>query len=92
MKKGKGNKDPWAALPTEFRDVCEQGSVEEMRSKLADIALANQELLDAQADDMDLENAKEAAKIAGEVYSAGFKENKLKVKFIQRILSARGAV
>lgn len=89
--KTKKNKDPWAALPNEFRDAMEQGSVEELRSKLADIALANQELLDAQAEDVDLQQAKEAAKIAGEVYSQGFKENKLKVKFIQRVLASRGA-
>ena len=90
MPKNKQPKDPWADLSPEFRDAVEQGTEAEIRSKLADTALNTQTLLDAQEQDLDLQEKKIAAKEANAVYADGLKENKLKVKFMKRVLTSRG--
>lgn len=92
MARGRGRKarDPWAALPSEFRDAVMQGSEEELHKKLVETTLAQQALLDAKQKDEDYQRAKTAFGVAGAVYREGTKVNGLKVKFIKQTLEGRG--
>lgn len=89
-KTGGTKKDPFEALPEEFKDSVLQGSEDSIREKLADVALAQQELLEAQENDTDYQSAKETAQAAGEVYRDGKKSNSLKIKYMRQVLQSRG--
>jgi hypothetical protein len=86
----KKDKDPYEGLNPEFKVAVEQGTDEEIRAKLAEVALDQQRLLDLQDKDTDYKQKKEALKIAGELYRDGKKQHKLKVKFAMRVLQSRG--
>lgn len=83
-------KDKFDALPAEFRDTIAAMSRKDIREKIAQISIDNQELLDAKEKDIDLQKAKEQAKEAGEVYREGLKMNKLKIAFAKRVLDDKG--
>lgn len=89
-KKGAGPKDPFEALPDEFRDAIANLSREDIRSRIAQVALDQAELMEAKVKDVDFESAREAAKEAGAVYREGTKMNKLKIEFAKRVLDDKG--
>lgn len=83
-------KDKFDALDADFRDQVAAMSRKDIREKIAQISIDNQELLDAKEKDTDLMKAKEQAKEAGEVYREGLKMNKLKIAFAKRVLDDKG--
>lgn len=90
MARGRQKKDEFADLPEEFKDAVANASEEEINTKLATIALSQQELIEAKQSDEDFQQAKAALAVAGEVYREGAKANKLKIRFIKKVLESRG--
>ena len=88
--KFKPKKDKFDDIPKEFRENLEAASDEEIRSKIAKVAMDQEELMKAKEADQDFEEAKNRAKEAGAVYREGSKANKLKLAFAYSILEARG--
>jgi hypothetical protein len=62
----------------------------EQKNEIADLAIAQVDLLDEKADDQELTNAKERLKMASEVYTKGAKIAKLKIKFCKGVLEDKG--
>lgn len=90
MKRGRKPKSEFEDIPEEFRNAVEQGTEVEIKQKVAQVALANQELLNAKENDADLKSKVEEAKEAGAIYREGIKANKLKIKFAKAVLTSRG--
>ncbi len=86
----KEKKDPFAALPDEFRALVEQGGEAELREAAAKAGLDQAELMACKEEDDDLILKQAAVSVAGEVYRDGTKMNKLKIKFIRQTLKSRG--
>jgi hypothetical protein len=92
MAKGKmkQEKDPFEALPEEFRALVDDGTEEECRAAASKTALDQAELMSLKEDDQDLAEKLTASSMAGEVYRDGTKLNKLKIKYIRQTLKSRG--
>lgn len=84
-------KDKFEDLPPEFVDSVNSMSTEEIRDRVATIALQQAELMAARDLDEDLQMAKVTAREAGAVYREGTKMNKVKIEFCKHVLGARGA-
>jgi hypothetical protein len=82
--------DPFAALPEEFRDQMASSSPEEIKAEIAKIAMADQDLRQAQKDDQDLADKKEQVKYANEPYKDGFKANRLRISYLKQVLEDKG--
>lgn len=89
-KKGAGPKDPFEALSEDFRNTIAALSREDIRARIAQVALDQAELMEAKDKDIDFQNAKEQAREAGAVYREGTKMNKLKIEFAKRVLDDKG--
>ena len=89
-RSGRGPKDPFEALPSEFKDAVLGSNEAEIRGRISNVALTQQELLEAAKEDLDFQSKKEAAKAAGEVYREGAKSNQLKIKFMRQVLQSQG--
>jgi hypothetical protein len=61
-------------------------SVDKLRDKLGEIALNQEAVQDAKENDQDLASAKETYDTAGAGYKEATKMNKLRVKFIRRVI------
>lgn len=83
-------KDPFEDLPQDFRDTVDAQSREDIRRTIAQVAIDQAELMEAQSEDVDLQNAKEAAREAGAVYREGTKTNKLKIQYAKQVLEGKG--
>lgn len=90
MPKLKVKKDPFSIIPEEFKDAVAGGDEAGIRDRIAKCALDDEALRKAQKDDLDLSNLKEQVKLANEPYKEGFKMNRLKVQFCQRVLEDKG--
>lgn len=86
----KGPKDPFADLSQDFRDAVDAADRVEIRKTVAQVALDQAELMEAQALDEDFSNAKAAASEAGAVYREGTKINRLKIKYAKQVLEGKG--
>lgn len=89
-KKMKAEKDPFANLDSDFKDAILQGEEAAVRAAASKVALDQEELMSAKADDEDLKQAMAAASVASAVYREGTKMNKLRIKFIRSVLKSRG--
>ncbi len=87
---GRKKKNPYADLSETFCDAIASASTEEIRSRIGEIAIIQQELMEAKEMDEDFQRKKEAFSIAGEVYRHGTKENRLKIEFARSVLKDRG--
>jgi len=87
----KAKKDPFADLDAEFKDMIASSSIEIINNKIAEVAKNQEENLRAMADDQDLQEKKEAVKMASEGYRDASKMNRLKVIYAMRVLGDRGA-
>ena len=87
---GRPKKDKFDDLDAEFKDSVASMAVDEIRMKIAQVALNEEENLKAKEDDEDLLAKKEAAKFAGEQYAEASKMNRLRIRFMRRILGDRG--
>ena len=83
-------KDEFADLDQDWKDSIVSMSKEEVNSKIAEIAKANEELQKAKKEDEDLQEAKLAAKEAGEIYRSSAKMSKLRIQYCIRVLDDRG--
>lgn len=92
MARPKKDSNPFAALDEDFRTAIESGTDDEIRRKVSDVAFNEQENQRMKAEDMQLQEAKAAAKEAGEQYSDASKMNKLRIRYAFSVLDARGKV
>lgn len=83
-------KDPFADLPDDFRDAVDAADRDGIRKLIAEAAIAQAELMEAQAQDEDYKLLKEQAREAGAVYRDGTKTNKLKIKYAKMVLEGKG--
>lgn len=87
MGRPKGSKkDIFADLDNDFKDAVAAESPEEIRKRIAQVALNEEENRKMKEEDQDLAQAVEAAKIAGEQYREATKMNRLRIKFCSRVL------
>lgn len=83
-------KDPFEDLDPDFKESIEAMTREEIRNKIASIAIAQTELMKAKDSDQALQEAKETAKEAGAVYRDGTKMNKLRIAYASQVLDDKG--
>ena len=89
-KRGRPMKSPFADLDEEFKEAVAAMSVEDIKKRVAEVALNLDQLLEAKKGDQDLIDKMEAAKTAGAVYREGTKMSRLKIRYAVTILDARG--
>jgi hypothetical protein len=83
-------KDPFDALEPEFKDAIAGMSIEDIKKRVAEIALTLSQLLEAKKADEDLQEKMAVAKMAGAVYREGQKMASLRIRYSQSIIEARG--
>ena len=83
-------KNPFEDLPADFKDAMEASSEAELKQTLASIATNEEINLSAQKADEDLKNLREQVTNASRGYREATKMNKMKTKFIRRILADKG--
>ncbi len=86
----KADKEPFAAVPEEFKSAAEAMSRDDIKKKVAEIALNHVELMKAKKDDGDLMEKRETFKEAGAIYREGSKANKLKIEYLKAMLDSKG--
>lgn len=84
-------KDKFDDLPAEFKDAISGMNPQEIKSRMAQIVLNTFDLKEAEENDQDLAEKREAKKYAEEPYKEGYKANNLKLKFCKRVLGDKGA-
>ena len=89
-RRPRGSKDPFAALPTEFKDAMAAAQGAELQEKLAGITKSNEQNQAAKKADQDLKEKGAIYQQAGLPYKETAKLNSLKAKYIMRILADRG--
>lgn len=82
-------KDPFASLDEEFKAAVPTMTSEDIKRRVADIALELDRLLEAKKEDQDLQKKLEAAKEAGAIYREGQKGARLRIRFAQTVLQGR---
>lgn len=87
---GRSKKDIFEDLDQDFKDTVVGMSESEIRQKISSVALNQVALLEAKENDQDFQTKKEQAKVAGEVYRDGTKQNKLRIAFCKRVLGDKG--
>lgn len=87
----KVEKNPYEDVPEEWRESVESATTEEIKKKVAEVALAQAELMKAKKDDADLADRREQYKEAGAIYREGSKMNKCKIEYAKMVLDSRGA-
>ncbi len=86
----KSKKDPFDALPPEFKEAAASASSDVLKAQMGLISTDEQLNLAAMKADQDLKEKQNAAKLAKQGYSEVSKINKLKTRFIVVQLSDRG--
>lgn len=89
---GRKKKNEYDDLDSDFKSLVENMKDEEIRSKIAEVAMNQVELMKAKTADQDLAEKKTAAKMAGEMYRDGSKMNRLRIEYARQILENRGKV
>lgn len=83
-------KDKFSELDVDFKnDIVNMGE-DEIRKKIALIAMNQVELEKAMKEDDDLNEKKALAKMANEGYKEGTKHNKLRIRFCKQVLEDMG--
>lgn len=88
----KTKKDPYEALPTEWKDALEGMGPDELKQRLAEVAKSEEANQSAKKADEDLNNLKEQVKNASLGYNEVSKVNRLKTKLVIRHLADKGDV
>jgi len=88
--RGSGKKDKFADLSSEYQDAVAGSEVDQIKSRIVEAAMAEEDNKKAKEDDQDLKSAQEQAKVAGEQYRAATKINRLKIQFCKRCLEDMG--
>lgn len=84
------DKDPFESIPEEFKDAVAGMSVDEIKQRIAQVALDQVELMKAKKEDQDLFEKKEAYKEAGALYREGTKLNKTKIEYCKMMIDSKG--
>lgn len=84
------SKNPFDNLPDDFVAEIDGSTVDQINAKVAELAKAEQENLQAKSLDEDLKEKKEAVKFASEVYRDCSKGYRLRMKYILTVLESRG--
>lgn len=93
MARGKGvTKSPFSDLDTEFKDNVANMSDEDIKRRVAEVAISEHENRASKKKDVDLQEKQAAAKYAGEQYAEATKMNKLRIAYAHFILESRGKV
>lgn len=87
---GRKKKNKFDDLDADFKSGVESMTDEDIRDKVAQIALDTEELLKAKEDDEDLKEKVQIAKEAGAVYRDGVKMNRVRIQYAQMVLESRG--
>lgn len=90
MPKMFAKKDPFADLDSDFKDAVAGSSPEEIRKRIAQIAIDEENNRNAKDDDEDLKEKKEQAKIAGEQYAEATKAHRNMIRYCKRVLEDKG--
>ena len=90
MAKMKTVKDIFEDLDSDWKDAVATMSVDDINSRIAEVAKAEELNQRAKEDDLDLARLKEEVATAGAQYKEATKANKLKIKFAMRVLGDRG--
>lgn len=92
MARGRKKKQPFEDLDQDFKDDVANMKDEDIRAKLAEVAINEHENREAKKQDQDLQQKHDAYSLAGEIYREGTKMNKLRTGYCYNILEARGKV
>lgn len=91
-RRGFGKKSPFADLDQEFKDNVANMSDEEVKRRIAEVAINEHENREAKKKDVDLQDKMATAKMAGEGYRDATKQNKLRIAYAHMVLESRGKV
>jgi hypothetical protein len=86
----KKKKSPFEDLDADFKSSVENMKDEEIKQKLAQLAIAEHENREAKKNDLDLQEKQAQAKEAGRGYREASKGNRLSTEYCYEVLSARG--
>lgn len=86
----RADKDPFEVVPEEFKDAVMGMSVEEIKQRIAQVALDQVELMKAKKEDQDLLEKRETYKEAGALYREGSKMNKTKIEYCKMAIDSKG--
>ena len=92
MPRGRPKKLPFEDLDQNFKDEVANLTDEQVKQKLAAIAIAEHENREAKKQDQDLESKHIIYRDAGEQYREATKNNRLRTEFCYDILASRGKV
>jgi len=90
MPRGRKKGNPFDSLDADWKSNVENMRSDEIKVRVAEIALELDRLMEAKKEDQDLKEKTEAAKEAGRVYREGKKGAELRIRYAQTILEARG--
>jgi hypothetical protein len=82
--------DPFADLPSDWREAVAGSSREEIQFRIAKVALDDAELRRLKKEDEHLKECAEQYKDASAMYREGFKTNKLKIEYMKKALDDKG--
>jgi len=88
----KMNKDPFGDLPEEFKDAVAGSNVDDVKKRIAEVAMNQVALMEAKKLDGDLAEAHQRYNDASALYRDGTKANKLKLQYCKSVLDSRGVV
>lgn len=89
---GRPKKNEFEDLDSDFKTSIESATDEEIRKKIAQVALNEHENRANKGKDEDLKNAKDKAKEAGRQYAEATAANKARISYAHFILESRGKV
>jgi hypothetical protein len=89
-KRGRPKKNPFDDLDADFKDSVDGKSDSEINEMIAKVAKDEELNRRHKADDEDLKERQEQAKLAGAVYAEATKAYKLKTAYLYDVLKARG--
>lgn len=92
MARGRKKKNPFDDLDDQFKDSMNAMTESEIRDRIAQIALNQEELMSARKEDQHLAELKEQVKEASAIYRDGTKMNKLRIAFARQRLADMGKV
>jgi hypothetical protein len=92
MARGRKKKAEFEDLDQGFKDEAAAMSDDQIKVRLAAIAIAQHELSVAKKADADLEAKRQEYQVAGEIYREGTKHNKMRTAYLYQILEGRGKV
>ena len=89
MAKDKEN-NSFENVPEEFKDAVLGMNVDEIKQRIAQVALDQVTLMTLKKEDMDLEQARNTYKEAGAQYREGSKMNRVKIEFCKMVIDSKG--